>query len=463
MRFCQRSRLILLVTATAATSFLSSCGATVRTAARGVESVRDSTLFYQGRHGPLSKQEQMWAQVAWKYFQNNTNAATGLVNGIPGKPNTTMVETADYIAALLAAHRMKLSDDKDFQDRVTKLLSTLNTMQLAGDMLPNRNYSTENANELTADGKPGPDGWSSVDLGRLLLWLRILRERTPEFSEYIDRSVMRWNMCDALDKSGNLLQATFSGTTPQIQVDGRLGAKEYAAHGFESWGLRAEQASRIEPYEKVKIDGVELIYDGRDERKTGTLAPILSEPYLESGMEMSWSDSRAAPRPEFSTEELASRVYRVQEARYRQEKILTARTEHRINHAPFFAVDSIFVAGYSWNTVSPSGERLPNDALVATQAVFPIRALWKTPYSERLLDVVEKLYEADKGWYEGRLEKTGGIEYTISLRTNAMVLESLFYQLEGRLYRNDGSPGLYELWMRDPFRANASCLASRSM
>ena len=449
------------------------CGAAVRGISRGVVTVHNSELFYQGRHGALTRQEQEWAQVAWKYFQTNTNPGTGLVNGVQGQHRTTMWETGDYLSALLAARRMKLIDEREFQDRFTRLLLTLNTMQLAGDLVPNRYYSTENAHVLSWEGKEEPDGWSAMDLGRLMLWLRIARTQKPEFAEYIDKIIMRWNFCRVIDDSGTLFQGSYDKGILHVEQEGRLGYEEYAALGFQAWGFTTDKASRIQPYQKIKLYDLQLFYDGRDERQTGTLAPIVSTPYLLSGMELNWGSiaPRPAPAPfledpqgqdEPSTAELARSIYRSQETRYEKDKIFTARTDHHISHAPFQVVDSIFVKGYAWNTVSESGERMPNESLVATQAVFPMRALWKTPYTDRLTRVIERLYDPDKGWYEGRFESTGGIERTISLRTNAMVLESLFYQLDGKLFRGEGAPGLYAVWKKNPYAPKATCSTARA-
>lgn len=441
--------------------FSCACGAAMRGASRQVMAARNSQLFYQGRHGPLSKAEQEWAQIAWKYFEHNTNPQTGLVNGVQGEPRTTMWETADYLAALLAAERMKLINDKQFHDRVTSLIGTLNSFPLAGGFLPNKYYNTENGQPVNEQGANGLVGWSAIDIGRLLLWLRILREERPEFSEYVDRIVMRWDPCQMVDASGNLMGGTYSNDVLQVQQQGRLGYEEYAAQGFKAWGFDTSRASQLEPFEKVKVYNLELLYDGRDERRTSALAPIVSTPYLLWGLELNWTDSNGgrsisregAP----SIKDLAHRVYLVQEIRYKRDKIFTARTDHRIGHPPFRVVDAVFVKGYPWNTVTESGEEFPADAIVATQAVFPMRALWKTPYTERLTRIARNLYEAEKGWYEGRYENTGSAERTFSLTANAMVLESLCYQLEGRLYRYDAKVGLYDIWKRNPYRPNAVC------
>ena len=405
----------------------------------------------------------MWAQVAWKYVQGNTNVQTGLVNGVDGESRASMWDVADYLAALLAARRFKLVDEKEFDERLSKLLDTLNLMPLVGEALPNRLYDTKTRLPVNDLGNATTGSWSAVDVGRLLLWLRITRQRVPEFSEYIDRVVLRWDVCAALDEGGNLMRGDVSASGIKRSNYPRLGYQQYAATGFESWGFNARGGLEFAPSERVKLFGVDLLRDARDERITGNLAPIVSLPSLLSGLELAWTrpgDEPNASKRSFRARsaDLARKTYRVQELRYQREKIITARSDHRIGVSPSYVVDSIFVQGYPWNTVSPTGDPLPWQALVATQVVFPTRVLWKTHYADVLTQNVDHLYQADKGWYEGRLERTGGYERLMSLRTNAMVLESLFYQLDGKIYHPEDTAGLFELWTRDPYKPRHECL-----
>jgi hypothetical protein len=131
-----------------------------------------------------------------------------------------------------------------------------------------------------------------------------------------------------------------------------------------------------------------------------------------------------------------------------------------LSHSPFYIYDSIFSLGYPWNTISGSGQRDSQDALVATQIVFLMRVLWKTRYTNTLTDAVKQLYDPDRGWYEGRFEATGGTETIITARTNAMVLESLDYRVEGKLFRETGENRLFKIEVKDPFGKTAPCIAT---
>ena len=80
------------------------------------------------------------AKIAWRYFQNNYQPETGLVNAVDGYPSTTMWDTASYMAALVAAHQFNFIDKQTFDSRLTKLIATLNNLVLFRNELPNKVY-----------------------------------------------------------------------------------------------------------------------------------------------------------------------------------------------------------------------------------------------------------------------------------------------------------------------------------
>ena len=65
---------------------------------------------------------------------------------------------------------------------------------------------------------------------------------------------------------------------------------------------------------------------------------------------------------------------------------------------------------------------------MSTKAVFTLWALWDTPYTDVLMSVTKHLNDPQRGWYEGRLEATGDTNAALTLSTNAMVLEALFFK-----------------------------------
>jgi len=145
--------------------------------------------------------------------------------------------------------------------------------------------------------------------------------------------------------------------------------------GFELVGFNTEASAAIEPYETVTVFDVDLLKDSRDPRNHNVFSPILSGPYLYHGLEMNWDQvddfwSLDSVHSYKHMGDLADRVYLVQENRYFQQRILTARTDHQLARPPYFLYDSIYADGYAWNTISDSGKPYANLAMVS--AATPI-------------------------------------------------------------------------------------------
>ncbi|RYY91854.1 MAG: DUF3131 domain-containing protein, partial [Comamonadaceae bacterium] len=140
----------------------------------------------------LSGIEYQWARTAWRYLENNTDYDTGLVNGTDRGPLLTAWNAADAIAATIAGFELKIIDAREFDLRLSRLLGFLATMDLSQGQLPNKAYNAVSGKMVGFSGQPEDIGWSAVDIGRLLLWLRIAGQRHPRFAEYADKVVLRW-------------------------------------------------------------------------------------------------------------------------------------------------------------------------------------------------------------------------------------------------------------------------------
>ncbi|MEM7292481.1 MAG: DUF3131 domain-containing protein, partial [Pseudomonadota bacterium] len=208
---------------------LSGCGVIARQLQGVAEGISSSQAFRQGRHGPLTEKELQWAQTAWAYFVNNHNPETGLVNSVDQYPSTTMWHVADYVAALVAAYELGFIDMLEFDQKFSRLLSFLNTMHLINNSLPNKAYHTKTGEMVDYSNKPGAIGWSAIDIGRLVIWLQIARSRYPQYSEYIDKAIVRWRFCDIIDKCGTLYGGVSTKGNIDFYQEGRLGYEEYAA------------------------------------------------------------------------------------------------------------------------------------------------------------------------------------------------------------------------------------------
>lgn len=442
---------------------LASCGVVYQGVQDGMTTINGSQLIRQGRYGELSELELQWAETAWKYIENNTNLNTGLVNSIDNYPTLNLSALADYLVALMAAREFNFITSKEHDERLSLVISFLAEMPLGPTGVPNKVYSTSSAKKVDYANQPNDIGWSSIDIGRLLIVLAMTKQRNPEFSEYIDKAVLRWNFCELVTKDGELFGGDIQDGRVQRYKEGRLGQEEYTAYGYLDWQVVPEKAMKLEPYEVVTINGIDLLFDGRDPRHYDVLRPVYSTPYLLLGLEFNWDkvDDTRSSDAEHSNEVLsamADSVYRLQESRWEVDRIYTARGEHVVTGEPYHVYDSLYALGTPWITVAEDGSSHDELALVSTRVAFQMWVLWKTDYTERLLTLVKELYDPERGWYEGRYELNSAYEKTITLQTNAGVMEALLYKANGKLYQPRGEREYRDVQFDSRFYHPGKCL-----
>ena len=422
---------------------------------------------YAPRSGELTPREMTIARNAWQYFVANFQPTTGLVNAVNKYPSTTMWDSASYLAAMTAARELGIIDKAEFDRRMLKFLATLNKLDLFRNELPNKAYNTVSGQKVNYQNKPGEIGYSALDIGRMLVWLKVIKERYPEYSNSIDNVVLGWDFSHVVDPCGTLYGAYLENGQPKYVQEGRLGYEEYGAAGFQLWGFNTCQASRPQPYELAEIYCVLVPYDSRDPRQTSQHNYVVSESYVLYGMEFGFDnpgDRNNSPR-EYShpwMKNFADRVYQAQENRYAITGILTARSEHQLDKSPYFVYDTVFSDGFNWNTITDKGQFVPNSAAVSLKAAMGMWVLWNSPYTDRLLDAIENANEAGKGYYEGLYENGDGPINEFTANNNGIMLEALLFKKEGKLLQfssdnpknRDFAPSLWDKKLVDLFEPN---------
>lgn len=395
-----------------------------------------------GRNGPLTDREFAMATTAWSYFESGYQPETGLVNSVGSFPSTTLWDTASYVSALVAAYELCVIDKRAFDDRATRLLNTLRNLPLYRGEAPNKVYNAATGEMVDYTNQPGEIGMSANDIGRLLVWLQILKERHPHLANGVDNVPMRWNFCNLINDDGRMFGSfTQSDGSIRYVQEGRLGYEEYAAKGFALWGFEVNRAMSPEPLDYIEIFGVRVPFDGRDPRVFKNQNYVLTEGYILDGLEMGWdlptdqtNDGMTASngwRAEF-----ANRIYLVQQRRFEQTGIVTARSEHQVEGRPYFVYDSIFADGYPWNTLDPTGEYQPDRAAVSTKAAVGLWALWDTPYTDLLFETVADLSVPDRGFYEGLYENGNGFIPLQTANNNGIILAALLYKVQGPILQH---------------------------
>ncbi len=420
--------------------------------------------LHPGRNGPLTEAEMDLARVAWKYFENNFQEKTGLVNAVNNYPSVTMWDLGSALGGLVAARELGLIDKVEMDRRLYKLWSTLTSIKLFQNELPNKVYHTKTAQKVNYANKPGEIGYSALDIGRFLIWAQIIKERYPEHANGIDNAVMRWDFCNVISSKGMMFGAYLDKekNKPVYVQEGRLGYEEYAAKGFQLWGFNTELASLAEPYDVIPIFGVDVPFDTRDPRKLQAHNYVVIESYVLDAIELNWDgawdrQSNDMRHTDPWMAETAQRIYLTQENRYKATGILTARTEHQLDRAPYFVYDTIYTDGYAWNTITEKGDYVPEFAAIAVKGAAGLWAVWDTPYTDLLMRVIEGLKSPEKGIHEGLYENGSGPIGAFTSNNNGIFLETLLYKTQGKLLRFSDNVSVWDRHVQDPFKPQKKC------
>ncbi|MFY0617620.1 DUF3131 domain-containing protein [Shimia sp.] len=395
---------------------------------------------YRDRRGFLNERELRAARVAWHYFETFTQETTGLANSVGNYPSTTLWDTASYIAGVVSAFELCLIEKPEFDRRITHLLTTIKGLDLFRKEMPNKVYHTKTGAKVDYTNKPGEIGFSALDIGRFLVWMRILKNRYPYLANTIDSVLLKWDFRNVVDDEGLLFGAYVDKETDETiyAQEGRLGYEEYAAKGFALWGFRPRLAHRAEPFLTASIFGVQVPYDGRDPRVFHSQNYVVTESYLQDGLELGFDMPFDDSSPEWKhtdgwRAEFADRIYQVQENRWRQTGFMTARSEHNVKGPPYFTYDTIFSDGYPWNTVTPRGDYVPDHSAVSSKAALGLWALWDTEYTDVLYEAIIELYDPENGMFEGLYERGQGRVAIFTANNNGIILTSLLHKVQGTI------------------------------
>jgi hypothetical protein len=373
----------------------------------------------------LTAQEREWAKVAWRYFEHNYNPQNGLVNSVDRFPSTTLWDSGNYLVALISAERLGIVTQAQFDERLTKILTTLASLELYDGKLPNKVYNTQTLKMTDYNNNQvvGGIGWSVIDIGRILVPLSYITRNHPQHNEKVKRLLAQWDF-GALQKKGELYGAIKEGDKEYLLQEGRLGYEQYAAKVFALFGIDSLNSMRYDRFLDFEdIYGIEIPYDIRDSGTFFANNYVLMEPYMLDGLEFGW---------DYFSKEFSYRLYEVQKERYERSNILTAVSEDHIDTKPYFIYNSIFVNNQKWVAIDEKGNLYQDKKLLSTKASFAMHALYRSDYTQKLLDTVSKL-TSQRGWYGGVYERDQSINKALSCNTNAVILSSLLYIQEGAL------------------------------
>lgn len=377
--------------------------------------------------GESSLEDLSYAQIAWKYFENNTHPVSGLVNSADQYPSTTMWETGSYFVAVISADLLGVITADEATSRISRALDTLTTMRLFDDILPNKAYNVVTGELVDYSNTPVERGlgWSALDIARLVGTLDQVMQHYPDLSPKVSALMGRWDLSQMVE-DGQLIGGNIADGVLRRDQEGRVGYGQYAAKSMMLFGYDMYRAYDAEANLMVKdVQGQPVPVDDRLHRNV-TPAFTVSEPYVFDGLEFGF-DARS--------HRFASAIYTAQEARFEETGILTAVSESHLDEAPYFAYSSVWGGGAPWAVMSFQGDRLDSKRTLTTKTAFAWYALFGTQYAQDLVTAVASLGMVDRGWPEGIYEIDGSTNGSVTTNTNAVVLASLAFRAYGPLIR----------------------------
>lgn len=393
------------------------------------EQVEQTAEFEPIEPRPLTEKELEWANIAWKYFENNTRPETGLANSANKYTASTLWDTSSFLMAIISAYRIGVIDEDEFNTRIDKALTSLSELPLFEDKLPNKVFSTltldmvDYSNKATEKGI----GWSAIDIGRVLVPFNILVWDYPQHSVMVNKVLESWDMSLMLQEGTMYGAAVTEDGDIEYPQEGRLGYEEYAAKSFTLMGMDVSAAlDYLNFLNFVNVYDIEVATDSRDPSIYHAHNYVVSEPYILDGIEFGWDRV---------SREFAWRVFKAQELRYENTGILTAVSEDNIDQAPHFVYNTVFTGGKVWNAITESGEDASEFKSLSTKAVFGWHALYENDYTQKMMDAIDEAYDPEGGWYSGIYEKSGEINKILTANTNGIILETLAFRQDGQLMR----------------------------
>ena len=372
------------------------------------------------------------ARTSWNFVNSIYQPTTGFAKAHRTYDYVTLWDFAGAMAAHYVARDLGFIDNATYDAHISRALATLSSVDLFDRAAFNRIYDSktgrmvDNASTISTIGA----GWSSTDMGRLLIWLRIISNRDPKYASLASQIVRRLDMNKVL-KGGYLTGVDVNAKTGSRQdfIETEMGYQQYAASGFSMWGAKvAKEALDVRANAKVvNVMGVRMLVDSRGNDR------VMSEPYIMIGLELGYRS------PELRQQ--SQRVLDAQMARYQKTGIVTAVTEDAMPDPPYyFYYYSVYHRGEAF-TIEGPGDKLyvQNPRWVSSKAAFGWNSVLPNTYTQLVLRTVQPAQTAT-GWgsgvYEGTYKPTG----TPSLNTAALIMESALYKLKGVPIFTDALP-----------------------
>lgn len=388
-----------------------------RTSELAHPTVKSDTSHHAEPVYQLNRNERLIAKKAQYYLDRNRRKSTGLWDSVQGYAHSTMWDVASGIAGTLALEALNLKSREQTHQELDQTLATLRKMPLYKKWLPNREYSTKTgmpSGRLSSTPSNG-NGWSALDIGRLLIWLKILSQQHPELENDILDLLSYWELNKAIH-NGTLYGTKLYKGKEYYRQEGRHGYLQYAVTGFELFDYKVPLPDVDDFISSIDISGITLQVDNRN-------VPFMtSDPYVLASLEFGKNDAWNQ----------IETIYSLHKNHSKNQNKLFSYAEDAMNKNPWFAYNNLFYYGKSWTSVSPSGKIIENPQILSHKIAFGFSVLFDDAFSQQLFHAVLNNSLQARSIPTGQYEN-GGSNTAFNINTNSLILVSLWFKQNGQV------------------------------
>ena len=240
------------------------------------------------------------------------------------------------------ARSLDIINPKEFDKRTRHLLAALTKLPLFAGELPNRGYDTRSLQPIDYAGNAVTEGngWSALDLGRMLASLYNLKTCHPEYTAAVDKIVLDWSYLrvvrDGILSSATVTKDKDGRLVTRVNPETRLGYEEYAARAFQLWGFDVERSAVGGEYQTTSVEGVQVPIGRRRSDTNSKNQYTVSNPFLLYGLEFGLDPQMRS---------LVLPILQAQSDRYRHTGTLTASATTLIDRKPYTVHSTITAQG----------------------------------------------------------------------------------------------------------------------
>jgi hypothetical protein len=361
------------------------------------------------------------AIIAWRQFERLWVPESGLARATFDYDKLTTWDIGSVLGALYAGRVLGFLDEAGYRERMCVTLETLERMPLFQDSVFHKLYDSSTGRLVERSGRVGDRGyaWSATDLGRLLVWLRIIGSTDSSLTELTTRIARRMKLDRVVDNGYMYGEDATPGRRRYHFQEGRIGYEQYAARGFALWGHDVALAADINANSQpVEVYGIEIPKDARG------LDRLTSEPFILLGLEVGWTEEEAT---------VARALLEVQAERYRRTRIVTIVSEDAVGVEPhYFYYYCVYCSGRAFVIEAHEpGRRYDSPRWQSTKATFGWHALLPSEYTALAVERIQRA-RASVGWSSGVMERSNVATRSYDINTAAVILEAAAYRKLGR-------------------------------